>query len=175
VDAGIGVSPWTVLSEGLGERIGVSIGLATFLVSVAVVASWVLVRERPGLGTCSNAIVVASAIDVMGAVLPTPTGAPAQVAQVLAGISCIGLGSGLYLTTNLGPGPRDGLMTGIHRRLGVPVGIARLGLEVSAVATGWLLGGTVGAGTMMYALLVGYAVSLGLRLATIGSRTASER
>jgi len=165
VDAGIGVSPWTVLAEGIGEQAGISIGAATFAVSVAVLLGWIPLRERPGLGTLANAVVIAIAIDAMRPLLPDPEARVLQVAQVLAGIACIGVGSGLYLTANLGPGPRDGLMTGWHRRLGVPVGRVRLAIEVSVLVAGWLLGGTVGVGTVLFAVLVGYAVSLGLAAA----------
>jgi uncharacterized membrane protein YczE len=162
VEAGLGVSPWVVLSEGVSEQVGISIGTATFAVSVAIVLLWPLLRERPGLGTLANAVVIAVAIDVMSAVLPTPQRWPLQVLQVLAGIAAVGIGSGLYLTSNVGPGPRDGLMTGLHRVLDQPVARVRLGIEVCAVAAGWLLGGTVGAGTVTFALLIGYSVSLGL-------------
>jgi len=162
VDAGIGVSPWTVLAQGIGERIGISVGAATFLCSALVLLGWIVLRERPGLGTLANAVVIAIAIDAMRPVLPDPQSAPLQLLQVLLGIAAIGVGSGLYLTANLGPGPRDGLMTGLHRRLGFAVGRVRLGIEVTVLSAGWLLGGTVGAGTALFALLVGYAVSLGL-------------
>jgi hypothetical protein len=165
VDAGIGVSPWTVLAEGIGEQTGASIGLATFAASLVVLLAWIPLRERPGLGTLANAAIIAVAIDAMRPVLPDPDAAGAQLAQVLAGIACIGVGSGLYLTANLGPGPRDGLMTGLNRRLGVPVGRVRMAIELSVLVVGWLLGGTVGLGTVLFALLVGYAVSLGLGLA----------
>jgi uncharacterized protein len=166
VEAGIGNSPWTVFAQGLGEQVGISIGAATFVASSAILLCWPLLRERPGLGTLANAVVIAVAIDVMLPVLPQPGNVVAQVAQVLAGIVAIGVGSGLYLTCYLGPGPRDGLMTGLHRRLDLPVARVRLGLELVAVTAGWALGGTVGAGTVLFALLVGYTVSLGLAAAS---------
>jgi uncharacterized membrane protein YczE len=166
IEAGIGNSPWTVLAQGLGEQVGISIGAATLAVSIAILATWPLLGERPGLGTLANAVVIAVAIDVMSPVLPTPEAPVLQVLQVLVGIAGIGVGSGMYLTCNLGPGPRDGLMTGLHRALDQPVARVRLVIEVSAVAGGWALGGTVGAGTVLFALLVGYAVSLGLAAAS---------
>jgi uncharacterized membrane protein YczE len=172
IQAGIGNSPWTVFAEGLGDQVGISIGTATFAISVAILLSWTLLDERPGIGTLANAVVVALAIDTMRPVLPNPEGVAGQVAQVLAGIGGIGVGSGLYLTCNVGPGPRDGLMTGLHRRLDLPVARVRLGIEVLAVAGGWALGGTVGVGTVMFALLVGYAVSLGLAVAGAASGRA---
>lgn len=162
IDAGIGNSPWTVFSEGLGEQLGISVGAATFVTSVAILAAWPLLRERPGLGTVANAVVIAIAIDAMRPVLPDPDARAGQLAQTLAGIAAVGIGSGLYLTCNLGPGPRDGLMTGLHRITGAAVAPIRLGIEVAAVTAGWLLGGTVGLGTVLFALLVGYAVALGL-------------
>ena len=168
VDAGIGNSPWTVLSEGLGEQLGISIGEATLAVSVAILLCWPLLRERPGLGTLANALVIAVALDVMIPLLPTPEAPGLELLQALLGIGVTGIGSGLYLTCNLGPGPRDGLMTGLHRRLDLPVARVRVAIELCAVAGGWALGGTVGAGTVLFALLIGYAVSLGL--AAAGSR-----
>jgi len=165
VTAGLGVSPWTVLAQGLSGRLPISIGMATFLVSVVVLLLWIPLRERPGLGTLANALVIAVALEVGVAVLPHPGDVGAQVAAVLAGIALIGIGSGFYLTTNLGPGPRDGWMTGIHRRTGWPVGRVRLLIEVVVLGAGWALGGTVGVGTLMFALLIGPSVALGLALA----------
>lgn len=162
IDAGIGNSPWTVFAEGLGEQVGISVGAATFATSVAILVTWPLLRERPGLGTIANAVVIAVAIDAMRPALPDPEAPVAELAQTLAGIALVGLGSGVYLTCHLGPGPRDGLMTGLQRLTGRPVATIRLGIEVAAVTAGWLLGGTVGLGTVLFALLVGYAVSLGL-------------
>ncbi|MHC8496895.1 MAG: membrane protein YczE [Actinomycetes bacterium] len=163
VDAGIGVSPWTVFAEGLSTRLPISIGAAYFWTSVVVLLLWIPLRERPGLGTLANAVIIALSLQVMLEILPTPSAFGWQVLQVLAGIACIGIGSGLYLTTNLGPGPRDGLMTGIHRRSGSPVSLVRLGIEVAVLSFGWLLGGTVGLGTVLFALLVGPSVGYGLR------------
>lgn len=165
VSSTLGNAPWTVLAQGLSARLPMSIGLATFVVSAIVLLLWIPLRERPGLGTISNAVVIALALQVMVMVLPTPDGAVARLAFVLVGIALIGVGSGLYLTTNLGPGPRDGWMTGVHLRTGWPISAVRLGIEVTVVAIGWLLGGTVGIGTVLFALLVGPAVGYGLRLA----------
>lgn len=170
LQTGIGNSPWTVFAEGLGEQLGVSVGTATFLTSVAILLAWIPLRERPGLGTVANAVVISVAIDVMRPVFPTPDDLALQVLQALLGIAAVGVGSGLYLTCNVGPGPRDGLMTGLHRRLELPVARVRLAIEVAAVAAGWALGGTVGAGTVLFALLIGYAVSLGLAAAGAAPR-----
>lgn len=165
VSSTLGNAPWTVLAQGLATRLPISIGVATFLVSVTVLLLWIPLRERPGLGTISNAVVIALALQVMVAVIPTPSATWAQLLLVLGGIALIGVGSGLYLTTNLGPGPRDGWMTGIHLRTGWPVYVVRFGIEVTVVVLGWLLGGTVGIGTVLFALLVGPAVGYGLRAA----------
>ena len=162
VDAGLGVSPWTVLAQGVGMQTSIGIGWATFLISVAVLALWVPLRERPGLGTVSNTVLVALALGVTVPVLPTPDSPVLQGVEAVAGIALIGLGSGLYLTTGLGPGPRDGWMTGIHQRTGLPVTPVRLVIEVSVLGLGWLLGGTVGVGTVAFALLIGPSVGYGL-------------
>jgi uncharacterized protein len=165
VQGGLGVSPWTVLAQGLSTILPVSIGVATFLVSAVVLLLWIPLRERPGLGTLANAVVIAIALQVGVAAVPEPEAPPAQLVLVLLGIAMIGLGSGLYLTTNLGPGPRDGWMTGLHLRTGWPVGRVRLGIELVVLGVGWLLGGTVGLGTVLFAVLIGPAVAQGLAIA----------
>jgi uncharacterized membrane protein YczE len=164
VDAGLGVSPWTVLAQGVGLKVGIGVGFATFVVSGIVLLLWLPLRERPGLGTLSNAVVVAAALGFTVLWLPGPDALGWQLAEVLGGVAVIGLGSGLYLTTGLGPGPRDGWMTGLHRRTGIPVTLVRLAIEVVVLGLGWLLGGTVGVGTLVFALLVGAAVGYGLLL-----------
>lgn len=166
VAANVGVSPWTVLAQGVARHSGIDIGLATFLVSAVVLLVWVPLRERPGLGTLANAVVIAVSLGVMVGLLPELHHRAASLVVVLAGIALIGLGSGLYLTAAMGPGPRDGLMTGLHRRTGLPVTPVRLALEVVVLVTGWLLGGQVGLGTVLFALLIGPAVGYGLALTT---------
>lgn len=161
----LGNGPWTVLAQGLTRHTPLSIGGATFVISAIVLALWVPLRERPGLGTIANAVIIASALQVGVLVLPHPRAWWLQLLLVIIGIALIGLGSGLYLTTNLGPGPRDGWMTGIHVRFGWPVARVRLGIEVTVLAIGWALGGTVGLGTVLFALFVGPAVGWGLRFA----------
>lgn len=165
VQAGLGVSPWTVLAQGISTRLPMSIGAATLLVSVGVLLLWIPLRERPGIGTLSNAVIIAVALQVGVSVIPAPEALASRVLLVLVGIAVVGLGSGLYLTTNLGPGPRDGWMTGLHLRTGWPVARVRLGIELVVLAAGWLLGGTVGVGTALFALLIGPAVAQGLALA----------
>ena len=163
VDAGLGNAPWTVFAQGISARTGIAIGAATFLTSVVVLLLWIPLRERPGLGTIANAVVIALALQVMIGVLPTPEALGWRLAQVIGGIALVGIGSGLYLTTNLGPGPRDGLMTGIHERTGIAVTPVRLAIEVVVLAIGWALGGVVGIGTMLFAALIGPSVGYGLR------------
>jgi uncharacterized membrane protein YczE len=165
VASGLGVSPWTVLAQGLSVRLPLSIGAATLVVSSIVLLLWIPLRERPGLGTIANILVIALALQVMIPILPTPDAFAARLAMVLVGIAMIGIGSGLYLTTNLGPGPRDGWMTALHHRTGWPIPAVRFGIEASVLALGWALGGTVGLGTLLFALLIGPAVGLGLRAA----------
>lgn len=179
VTAGLGNGPWTVLAQGVTTKLPLSIGLATFIISVIVLLLWIPLRERPGLGTIMNAIVIALALQVMVGVLPTDypdslLGMAARLAMVLGGIALIGLGSGIYLTTGLGPGPRDGWMTGVHQRTGWPVSRVRLGIEATVLTLGWLLGGTVGIGTVLFALLVGPAVGYGLRAVKAVDRGATS-
>lgn len=164
VDSGLGNAPWTVLAQGISVRSGIPIGAATLLISVAVLLLWIPLRERPGLGTVANAIVIAAALQAMIMLLPAPTGLGQRLLHVAIGIACVGLGSGLYLTTNLGPGPRDGLMTGIHERTGIAVTPVRLSIEVVVLAIGWTLGGTVGIGTLAFAVFIGPSVGYGLRI-----------
>lgn len=172
----LGVGPWTVLAQGVASRTSLDIGLATFLISLAVLLLWIPLREKPGLGTIANAIVIATALQVMSGIIPHPTHPVVQVVVVIVGIACVGLGSGLYLTTNLGPGPRDGMMTGIHFRTGWPVAGVRLGIEIVVLTAGWLLGGTVGLGTVLFALLIGPFVGYGLKFVGVvaGAHTVVE-
>jgi uncharacterized membrane protein YczE len=154
----LGNSPWVVLSEGIEVQTPLTVGVATVVVSFLILLVWIPLRQRPGLGTIANAIVIGVAIDVSLLWLPDTGDLVARYALVVAGIALVGAGSGIYLTCFLGPGPRDGLMTGISRRTGVSLRGVRTGLEVSAFSTGWLLGGTVGIGTLAFAVLVGPAV-----------------
>jgi uncharacterized membrane protein YczE len=174
VVAELGNGPWTVLAEGVTVRTPLSIGSATFVISIIVLALWIPLREKPGLGTIANAVVIAAALQVGVWFLPHPEPLWLRLVFVFTGVALIGLGSGLYLTTNMGPGPRDGWMTGIHHRFGIPVARVRLGIEVSVLILGWLLGGTVGLGTVVFALLIGPSVGWGLRLMDRGPRLAGE-
>jgi len=174
VVAELGNGPWTVLAEGVSSRTSLSIGFATFALSLIVLALWIPLRERPGLGTIANAVVIAAALQVGVWFLPHPDPTWLKLVFVFAGVALIGLGSGLYLTTNLGPGPRDGWMTGIHHKFDIPVSRVRLGIEVTVLALGWLLGGTVGLGTVIFALLIGPSVGWGLRLMDRGVVVRSD-
>ena len=165
IAAGIGNTPWTVLAEGIANNIDRSVGQATFLVSVAVLFLWIPLKEKPGIGTILNAIVIAAAIEVMVPRLPTPDSFEIALLQVLAGVLLIGIGSGLYLTANLGPGPRDGWMTGLQKASGIPIGRVRGAIEVSVLALGWLLGGTFWVGTILFAVLIGPVVAICLNIA----------
>jgi len=170
VVSGLGVTPWTVLAEGLTLRSPMSIGLANFVISFLVLLLWIPLRERPGLGTIVNIVVIAVALEATVLLVPQPgDGHPylsiVAYVYVIVAIGLIGLGSGLYLTCNLGPGPRDGWMAGIHRHTGWPVARVRMGIEIVVLAIGWLLGGTVGLGTVAFAVLIGPAVGYGLMLA----------
>lgn len=158
VAAGLGNSPWTVLAQGVAFNSALSVGAATVVISFVVLALWIPLRQRPGLGTLANAVVVGVAIDAM---LPLFDGLDAlggRVLLVFAGIATVAIGSGLYLTCRLGPGPRDGLMTGLARRTGRSLRLWRTVIEVSALTGGVLLGGVAGFGTVAFALLIGPGV-----------------
>ena len=167
VEARLGVMPWDVLHQGLSRRAGWSLGTVTVVVGAAVLLLWLPLRERPGLGTVSNVVVVGVAVDAALAVLPAPDPLAARIALLAGGILLNGFATALYIGAGFGAGPRDGLMTGLSRRTGRPVGPVRAGIEVAVVATGWLLGGTVGVGTVAYALGIGPLVQLFLPVFTV--------
>jgi uncharacterized membrane protein YczE len=162
VESELGNSPWTVLAEGVSDQTGLDIGTATVAISFAVLAMWIPLRERPGLGTIANAIVIGVAIGVTVELCPDTDDLPLRAAEVVAGIGIVAVGSGFYLMTRLGAGPRDGLMLGLHRRTGASVRLVRTVIESSVTAGGFLLGGTVGVGTLAFALGIGPAVQAAL-------------
>jgi uncharacterized membrane protein YczE len=164
VTSRLGNTPWTVLAQGVSRHSPLSIGAATFAISLTVLLLWLPLRERPGLGTVANAVVIAVAIDLMLRVLPRPAATGGRLVEVATAIVCIGIGSGLYLTTQLGPGPRDGWMTGIARRTGLPIASVRLAIELAVLVVGWALGGRVGLGTVLFALTIGHAVAASMVL-----------
>ena len=147
-------------AQGVSTQTGWSIGTSVFVVGMLVLVTWIPLRERPGMGTIANIIVVAVAIDMTVPLLPSPTGFAMAMIQSVLGIILLAIGSALYLTANLGPGPRDGLMTGIQKRTKYPIGLVRTGLEITVLIVGWWLGGVVGIGTLMMALGVGPLVAV---------------
>jgi uncharacterized membrane protein YczE len=164
VHSRLGNSPWTVLAEGVSKHTPLAIGTATVVISVLVMLAWIPLRQRPGVGTVANALLIGVAIDVMLPLLPGPGGIASRGLFVVAGIALVAIGSGLYLTARLGPGPRDGLMTGLHARTGRSLRVVRTAIEGGALAAGFLLGGRVGVGTVAFALLVGPGVQAAVRL-----------
>ena len=162
VTANIGVSPWFVLHQGLAFHSGYSIGITTFIVSIIVLFFWIPLKQKPGIGTILNTILISIVVDVSLPYLPRPEEFIIQLLQVVIGVFIVGLGRGFYLIANLGPGSRDGLMTGIQKKTNLPFSLVRTLIELSAVAFGWYLGGIVGVGTVMYALGIGPLVSLGM-------------
>ncbi len=164
IASGAGVSPWTVLAQGIAGKASWSIGFTTMVVSFVILLLWVPLAQKPGLGTILNAIIIAAMIDFSLIFLPYPESLGWQLAQAAAGVLMVGIASGLYLTSNLGAGPRDGLMTGLQAVTGWPIASIRIVLEVFVVAIGWYLGGVVGAGTILFALGVGPCVAIGILL-----------
>ena len=160
--SGAGVSPWTVLAEGLSIYTSYSIGWCTFWLSISVLLLWIPLKQKPGIGTILNALIIAMVLDYTLPYLPNPENYGLKVLQVTIGVIITGLGSGFYLISNLGPGPRDGLMTGVQKITGKPIALVRGTIEVGVVFFGWLLGGTAGLGTIIFALGIGPAVALGI-------------
>ena len=164
ITANIGVSPWFVLHQGLSFKTGYTIGLTTFIVSVIILILWIPLKEKPGIGTILNAILISIVIDISLFILPYPKNFLLQLIQVIIGILIIGVGSGYYLCSSLGAGPRDGLQLALARQTNQSLVLVRTILEVSAVLLGFILGGIVGIGTLIYAIAIGYSVSFGLFL-----------
>jgi uncharacterized membrane protein YczE len=158
----LGNSPWVVLSEGISLNSNLNIGQATFFVSLVVLFFWIPLRQKPGFGTLANIVVIAVAIELGLCIIPEVNNIFLKLFYVLFGILLVGIGSALYITCGLGTGPRDGLMTGLHYRTGVRVGRVRLGIEVMALTTGALLGGSLGVGTALFALFIGQSVAISL-------------
>jgi uncharacterized membrane protein YczE len=158
----LGNSPWTVLAEGISLNSPLNIGASTFLVSAIVLLFWIPLRQKPGFGTITNIVVIAVAIEIGLDFIPNTENAFLKYFYIFFGILLVGAGSALYITCGLGTGPRDGLMTGLHYRTGIRVGRVRLMLEVSALLIGAALGGTLGIGTVLFALLIGQSVAIWL-------------
>lgn len=164
IGSGSGVSPWTVLAQGISIRTDLSVGTTTFLISIGILIFWIPLKQVPGIGTILNAIIIASTIDLTLPYLPQPNDTYLKLLQVCIGIFIVGLGSGIYLISNLGPGPRDGLMIGLQKQTGTSIPLIRTILELSAVISGWLLGGVVGIGTVLFVFGIGPCVGIGLAL-----------
>ena len=159
-----GNSPWSVLAEGISLNSSLSIGAATFFVSVGVLFLWIFLKQKPGLGTIFNIIVIAAMIDFTLNYFQPPSSLFIKYLLAVLAVILVGLGSGIYLVANLGPGPRDGLMTGLTKTTNLPIALVRAFLEITVVIIGWYLGGTVGVGTLIFAFGIGPCVALGLFL-----------
>ena len=162
ITANQGVSPWTVLAQGISFQTNLSIGVTTFIVSLIVLILWYPLKQKPGLGTILNIVLISIIIDLSTPILPYPKSFLFQILQSIVAVFIVGLGSGFYLTANLGPGPRDGLMTGLQNLTNQPIALIRTIIEVTAVCLGFYLGGIVGIGTLLFAFGIGPAVSIGI-------------
>ena len=159
-----GASPWSVLAQGISSNVNLSIGTITLLISIAVLILWVPLGQKPGIGTIFNALIIALMIDLCIKFVPTPSNYIYQLFLAIAAVLMVGIGGGIYLTSNLGAGPRDGLMIGLQKVSNLPIATVRAILEISVVSIGWYLGGIVGVGTLLFAFGIGPCVALGLYL-----------
>ena len=159
-----GNSPWSVLAEGITKITGITIGTSTFLISVGVLLLWVFLKQKPGIGTIMNVIIIAGVIDLTLIYFEPPTSLISKYILAVVSVLLVGFGSGIYLVANLGPGPRDGLMTGLTRVTNLPIAFIRASIEISVVLIGWYLGGNVGIGTLIFAFGIGPAVAASLYL-----------
>ena len=157
-----GNSPWAVFHQGLSQQLGISYGNAAVLTSFAILLLWIPLKERPGLGTIANAIVIGYSTQATLWLLGDQDSLVVRVIYLVSGLAIVGLGIALYITTNLGPGPRDGIMTALHYKTGIRVARVRLSIEFAAMGVGWLLGGTIGVGSVIFALFIGRAMALWL-------------
>lgn len=164
IQSGLGNAPWSVLAQGISLKSGLSIGTSTLIIGALVLSLWIPLRERPGFGTLSNIIIISLFIEIGTNIFPKQENIYSGLLFTLVGIAMVGIGSSLYITCGLGPGPRDGAMTGLHQRTGVRVGRVRLGIEVVVSIAGALLGGTLGLGTLLFALLIGQSVAISFGL-----------
>jgi len=164
IQSGLGNAPWSVLAQGISLKSGLSIGTSTLIIGALVLSLWIPLKERPGFGTLSNILIISLFIEIGTNIFPKQESLLPGLIFTLSGIAMVGIGSSLYITCGLGPGPRDGAMTGLHQRTGVRVGRVRLGLEVVVSIAGALLGGTLGLGTLLFALLIGQSVAISFGL-----------
>ncbi|MFL2851901.1 MAG: YczE/YyaS/YitT family protein [Candidatus Pelagibacter sp.] len=157
-----GASPWSVLAQGISLNVNLSIGSITLLISIAVLILWVPLGQKPGMGTIFNALIIALMIDLCIKFVPTPSTYFHQLILAIVSVMIVGIGGGIYLVSNLGAGPRDGLMIGLQKKTNLPIALVRATLEITVVSVGWYLGGTVGIGTLLFAFGIGPCVALGL-------------
>ena len=162
IQSDIGNTPWSVLAQGVSKHLSITMGWSTFFISAVVLLAWIPLREKPGFGTISNLVIIAIAIQVGVSVIPVQEDFVAGVFFALLGIGMVGVATSFYITCGLGSGPRDGLMTALHNRSGVRVGRVRLGIELTVVVIGAVLGGNVGLGTLLFAALIGQSIAIAL-------------
>lgn len=175
IRAGLGVSPWDVLGQGVSLQTGIAFGVTTILIGLVVLLLWIPIRQKPGIGTVLNVLLVGPSAEVGLAVIPQQDVLWLQILLFTGGLLLLAIATGLYIGARTGPGPRDGLMTGIHSRWGWPIWSVRTGIEVTVLAIGWVLGGTVGVGTVAFALLVGPLVNRTIPLLRIPERPRESR
>ena len=159
-----GASPWSVLAQGISLNVNLSIGMITFLISISVLILWIPLGQKPGMATILNALIIALMIDLCIKFVPTPSSYYNQLILAIVSVVTVGIGGSIYLVSNLGAGPRDGLMVGLQEKTNLPIALVRATLEISVVSVGWYLGGTVGIGTLLFAFGIGPCVALGLYL-----------
>ncbi|MEV5595207.1 hypothetical protein [Streptomyces sp. NPDC052496] len=165
--AGLGLEPWSVLNQGISRHTGLSIGTVTIVSGALILLLWIPLRQRPGLGTVSNVVILGLVMDATFALVPEITSLAVRIPLLASAILLNGMATGLYISARFGPGPRDGLMTGLHHRTGRPVRLVRTGIEITVLAVGFALGGSVGVGTVLYALAIGPLAQFSLRFFTI--------
>lgn len=175
VRADLGLDPWNVLNDGVAARTPLSYGVVMILLGLGILLLWLPLRQKPGFGTLANVLMLGLFTDLGLAWIPEDLSLPTRIAMLVAGVVLSGVGTSAYVGAGLGPGPRDGLMTGLVARTGWPVKYVRTGIEVSVLAVGWLLGGTVGVGTVIFALVIGPLIHRCLPVFTIGDRPAPDR
>ncbi|MDC0151137.1 hypothetical protein OAI89_03505 [Candidatus Pelagibacter sp.] len=159
-----GASPWSVLAQGISLNVNLSIGIITFFISITVLILWIPLGQKPGMATILNALIIAFMIDLCIKFVPTPNNYYNQIVLAIVSVITVGIGGGIYLVSNLGAGPRDGLMVGLQKKTNLPIALVRATLEITVVSVGWYLGGIVGIGTLLFALGIGPCVALGLYL-----------
>ena len=159
-----GASPWSVLAQGISLNVDLSIGTITLFISIGILIFWLPLKQKPGIGTILNALIIAVMIDICIKFVPTPENYIPQLILAVIGVLITGFGGGIYLVANLGAGPRDGLMIGLQKKTNMPIAVVRAFLEITVVTIGWYLGGTVGVGTLLFAFGIGPTVALGLYL-----------